>query len=389
VQTGAPPPIRFAWSGWNSPGARYRAAMRLRGELEEFLRDSPQSQFLLIGHSHGGTIAIRAVDCDILRDRSFVACLSTPFLEALPRGLPLLTYTQVVFALALFMTSAAFYLAFGIVESHSSLHFLKLVPMRLYAVVLALVAGMLFLPLNIAKDRLFQKALWTSTQVQHNPEIAAYRVRLFRTTGDEASSWIAVFQVLSWLSSKCAALYVSAWSAMARRVASISDRLQDFGGDYSMLIGMAVALTLVLWVTIEASSEGGVAWAGYLLWIPAGIFIIGVFLVALYYIGAYMEVTDPTSLFGVFLSPILLLLLPISLLFAIFGLLGFGVGTAVLVLFFELSVEATPVGSWSITVLSPMRATTIRHSQIYENSVAIDHLCSWAKEITGSSPESS
>src|SRR4051812_25853259 len=52
---------RFEWSGRNSLSARLAAARRLRSELSQSFTEHPTAKHYVIGHSHGGYIALRAL----------------------------------------------------------------------------------------------------------------------------------------------------------------------------------------------------------------------------------------------------------------------------------------------------------------------------------------
>lgn len=84
----------FTWTGFNNHWARSRATQRLRRDLRKSLEAYPLAKHIVIAHSHGGNIALRAIEVapepesagDLLRpdERSRirgVACLSTPFLH--------------------------------------------------------------------------------------------------------------------------------------------------------------------------------------------------------------------------------------------------------------------------------------------------------------------
>lgn len=72
----------FTWSGSNRLSARLKAAENLRRHLLDQVRDHPNDAHYVIGHSHGGSVAAYAIqDCEDLRVRVRLICLSTPFLQ--------------------------------------------------------------------------------------------------------------------------------------------------------------------------------------------------------------------------------------------------------------------------------------------------------------------
>src|SRR5438309_11010688 len=71
-------PIR--WSGANTTRARRDGVNRLSSELRKSLATNPSHQHIVIGHSHGGTIALQAVSTAEFASRVGVVLLSTPIL---------------------------------------------------------------------------------------------------------------------------------------------------------------------------------------------------------------------------------------------------------------------------------------------------------------------
>lgn len=71
----------FIWSGSNSPRAREKASADLAGDLAYQLNSFPDAKHFIIGHSHGGNVALKAVEKASLFNRLHVVCLSTPFLN--------------------------------------------------------------------------------------------------------------------------------------------------------------------------------------------------------------------------------------------------------------------------------------------------------------------
>lgn len=74
----------FLWSGANSVSARDLAARELATLIAQ---DSVESHRLIIGHSHGGNVALRGLSYldDDPRRRSMVVTLATLFLDVVPR----------------------------------------------------------------------------------------------------------------------------------------------------------------------------------------------------------------------------------------------------------------------------------------------------------------
>jgi hypothetical protein len=70
----------FHWSGSNSIIERNSAATALRGHIRELLKKEVKSTFVLIAHSHGGNVALMAMEPSF-HSRVLVITLGTPFLR--------------------------------------------------------------------------------------------------------------------------------------------------------------------------------------------------------------------------------------------------------------------------------------------------------------------
>src|SRR5262249_39298515 len=80
-------PIRaFLWSGANSVHDRDCAARELSQQLRKDLQDHPDVTAVIIAHSHGGNVALRALQhLASMTDRIRVITLATPFLRVFAR----------------------------------------------------------------------------------------------------------------------------------------------------------------------------------------------------------------------------------------------------------------------------------------------------------------
>jgi hypothetical protein len=93
-------PIRsFLWSGANSIHARDRAARELCDQLRQDLENNPNITAIIIAHSHGGNVALRALQhLNSMTDRIRVITLATPFLRVFARK-----HLQLPFVVGLFL----------------------------------------------------------------------------------------------------------------------------------------------------------------------------------------------------------------------------------------------------------------------------------------------
>jgi pimeloyl-ACP methyl ester carboxylesterase len=86
---------RFEWSGANTHWARTSAGSALRAQLDAQLSQYPDAAHYVVGHSHGGNIAIYATgDSELDGKVRGIVCLNTPFVCATRR-----THNQVLYFL--------------------------------------------------------------------------------------------------------------------------------------------------------------------------------------------------------------------------------------------------------------------------------------------------
>ncbi|TKB24220.1 hypothetical protein FCL47_18710 [Desulfopila sp. IMCC35006] len=71
----------FLWSGENSFAGRLAAAEDLRKFLQEGIEQSPGGRQVIIAHSHGGNVTMKALEnCEYAQNIDAVVCLATPFI---------------------------------------------------------------------------------------------------------------------------------------------------------------------------------------------------------------------------------------------------------------------------------------------------------------------
>ena len=77
---------RFSWTGSNTHLARREAARRLAADLQNDLNAHPEAEHIVIAHSHGGNIALKALQ--LLKTKKVrTITLGTPFFLVTPRNL--------------------------------------------------------------------------------------------------------------------------------------------------------------------------------------------------------------------------------------------------------------------------------------------------------------
>ena len=137
----------FQWSGWPSHLARHRAGRRFRDYLLNLTEREPGRHFV-IGHSHGGMVALYALRDAVLGQKiEGLVTLSTPFLVARARELSLLGWLAgALTAVALFFSVAAVsvlpaYRSIATKDPASLHHLWVMLPWMVLGLVLAFVAA--------------------------------------------------------------------------------------------------------------------------------------------------------------------------------------------------------------------------------------------------------
>lgn len=93
---------RFEWSGRNRNADRKSAARRLGDLVSRRTLTDPEAHQFLIGHSHGGNVALYALDTPTREEAvSGVICFNTPFIATLHRNT-----LQLVFVVIIALTAA-------------------------------------------------------------------------------------------------------------------------------------------------------------------------------------------------------------------------------------------------------------------------------------------
>ena len=311
------------WSGKNSVAAREEAADRLSELLQDSVASFPGVPHVVIGHSHGGNVALKAAAAPALADVDIV-CLSTPILYVVPRtGLTSNEFMGAMFFVILgpFAAMAATWIDNW--------------PGWIVAILLTFLTFWLF--------GRYQDA---SIDLGNSIAVPEHRDRalLLRFIGDEASLALTAFQALQYALNGAVGTILRFFSAVRR----LSEWAKRRAGWFAVLGGLwLVGMAL----NAHDSKSDLAVW----LMAPAGtaILVSGVL---------------------VLLAPLLALLaLVIGLASALVGIAPFGFRLAMASMWIELCVEASPRGQSNIQVLQPsgIIASGMRHSFGYQEEAAI------------------
>ena len=332
----------FSWSGANSARARDEAAERLQHHLEDLMRRHHTARHVVIAHSHGGNVALRALRGNEIKTRlTGVVCLGTPFIVVVDRaGWLLPAYVAMLYACGAVGLVAALgawwahdWLALG--SGQRPIEYLYFAAVA-FVLGLGALVGTFVNAAHKAADRWKRRlALPDLTWLGCN------RLLIIRNVGDEANSFLSSAQFVAWgaggLIRRAAVLVGVVHSWLERPFRNTKYRVVK-------LAGYAVAACALLTLALTAG----------------------------------------------------LLLLPIMALLVCASAATWGVGLGLLSPLIELSAESTPLGTWQTMQLKGYQRgdwvdlfgtelTTLAHSTVYADARAIARIVDWMTEIGATS----
>jgi pimeloyl-ACP methyl ester carboxylesterase len=186
---------QFNWPGANSSLVRRAWGIRLALQIQDWLVDEPGTPVYLVGHSHGGTVALVAASDPRVRSHvQGIACLSTPFIRARRRHFGRL---HTVLPALLGQGASALSVAGLWALSSTSPSILAL--LGLY-VVSGLATFTLLLFLHAFADRVVDSFAIA--------DLSGIPIRIIRRDADEASLALTAGQACSWLLNRVSILWL-------------------------------------------------------------------------------------------------------------------------------------------------------------------------------------
>jgi hypothetical protein len=181
----------FNWDGSNSYRSRSDASRKLQEHLSASIRSNPDAKHVIIAHSHGGTVAAKALfDGQTFIPEgaiSLLICMSTPFAYAMPANAWAKWHLRT--SLDCFSLILAGAIAYGF-----SLHYLGSDRLLAFSLLALLIGVGLERSITIASKRAFPIEDYPKTASEPNVTTV-----VLRGTRDEASLTISVAQWLNWI----------------------------------------------------------------------------------------------------------------------------------------------------------------------------------------------
>jgi hypothetical protein len=348
---------RFAWPGKNTTTSRAKAAYNLCWDLIDQCERYPSADHFVVGHSHGGAVALQSIAGLYVGTIAGVATLSTPFLVARPRNLGRAGWVP----FWIFPLSASMLVGWYAYSSSSGL---PGIARRLLAVLVAVsMTGLL----ERVWNRLVSQAAALRARLSY-PTMLPEPLYIARAPGDEASEALASSHLIE-------RAIVGMWYTLARPLEGLYGRPttardehradRSWGARLSpspwATIQIALGLALILFVPRFAIVSIGLIY-GAVFTLVRGPLRKGVGgTVAAVLLGAYATLLS-------MLSPIVATVLA-ACTWAEYD--EFSMYTTSL----DVSAESTPPGRWELTLL-PDATTELAHS-VYNDPRVQDGLVRW------------
>lgn len=365
---------RFGWSGRNSFRARSRAVIALNDDLAAVGRQHPQVPHYLIGHSHGGNVALGGA---MHGEVDGVICLATPVLTTRRRRFPPLT--RIMIGFGFFMT-----LLLPLIDLENSgeaSDFEAGAALVCAALAVVWYRAARVIAARICEDRPYHKL---------DPE----RVAFIRSPFDEASGIIGLANVVGWAISRLTAGPFELLQRFARE-ASVERRTLVALGFAGVTIVGAIAISLPDLV------EGGERILADDTWLGAIHLVLSTLIVLIGLTGFVLNILAPVLRRARSNKLLLFLLWPLFLYAGIFGGLFFlpaillmslthaaAVGGELLIcsVLVEVTAEPCPAGNWTVFQLRPPAETSLRHSSVYESDSGLAAVLAALEAIIGNGP---
>lgn len=361
----------FNWSGWMSHGARRKGAEELKNELRERLREYPDSNHYLIGHSHGGNVALYSrADEEVSKGIKGIVSLATPFIVARDRDIG--PDAPKYFAIALLILAAGLeYLLMrmlGLLTQSSPILWLA-------GIISFCLIGSACLKLYLGWQG-FASKIRSELEL---PEISPQRLLIVRSPADEASAFLLFSQFLWQLSMRVFFAFMSLFGRVQKFAISATRR--------KVVTGLIGSLAVITWLAVivfailrRHTLPGAVDSETKVAMVLTAFFALGGLAMASFALcaGKWKPV--------VFLPRVLVaaLIWPLVLLLGVLLLVPFGWQVAVGNILLDVTTETTPLGTWTVHQLQAPSveqmgrdAPPLMHSAIWENPRTFKLVVDW------------
>jgi hypothetical protein len=358
---------RFLWSGTNSIRARRASATLLRQRLSELTHSFPRAQHFVVGHSHGGSIILEALDAKIAGQIAGIVCLATPVLMMRRRHFNPVAKAAIALVPVVPMVYLGMWVINRIGAEGSDAETL---------IGLSFMAAGLVFSWVIAR---WANTLHTGVDLSF---LNREKIMFLRAPGDEASGTLNAAHILSWAVGK-----VVTWPTLAvwhaqQRAQQFIDWATKFLDHKYLAAGLISVIVFGGTVILLGGYRGPFPVAVSIAALVCALLFIVLLLISLV---AYGNVF--TSLPAMFFTAFLLF--PLVLVGGLVGWLTIGPEMAVAALLWEVTAETTPPGNWNVELLRPKEDSsddilTLQHSAAYQNPDALKLIGGWIRDRSAS-----
>lgn len=346
----------FRWSGKNSVSARHRAGEELGEHMKRLISKWPNSRHFIVGHSHGGTVAFKALNDKNLNSRiDGIVTLSTPFILHQRRAQNMLLFLALRIApLILFWLVLPLLMSATLFKGSDFPGWLGLFGLMFGT--LALVFG----PKN------YEKLAVLLSEKLLLPQVASDKVLILRGTMDEALLSLNATQAISFGINAIYSFPAHILSQAIKRVSIWKHQL----GRHKRFLDIFLLSTWFL-------SLGFAAFHGSQS--NLGIYVVAVITtVCMLYMAVISHGGLGTIIFGGLLLGIATV--PLLVMLSILVLpLGYELALAAVLL--QVSAEPTPTGKWTVWHWHPSISLSphdrLSHSALYDDMSALSEIASF------------
>ena len=350
------------WSGFNSFSARDKGAKNVTARIQEKRQEHGNVPQYLIGHSHGGNVALQAAIEDDEACLDGVVCLATPVLTTKRRRFT--RRIRWMIGIGFFMTLSMPFYSFE--ESWDATDF------QMAAMLVCIVLAVLwYRGARLMARKICRKRPYTRLKYEE--------VSFIRSPFDEASGIIGLVNFLTWIVNRIIAGPFALYDYFVRGFTLRQRVVSAIGYSALFVIGGLLDIATDEIAGLDAFRQSN-------RWFEILHFFTVLTMVLMGVTGAFLALFAPLLYRLRNNRVVWWLFLPITITFLMIGAILFvpaivlmsvahaaavGIELAVCSIFVEVTAEPSPAGRWRLTQLRPPPEGTLRHSSVYDSEPGI------------------
>lgn len=336
------------WPGRNTVAARRAGSKRLVAHIAEVAARFPAASHFVVGHSHGGSVALQALaDPETPARVSGVVCLSTPFVFVERRRISAAARELATLA-ALFGPAVVPMVLYGTVYGFDQV---PDEPTLGIMVLWVLSAALTWVLIRRTADDID-----TFIAASQRPPAMKTPLLIVRSTGDEASSALAAVQFTTWLLDRLWWFLTEGWFQVV--IGTIRAKFGDIWLRRlaRMYVSLIVAAALFWLLSFLDAAPDAV--------IPVVVTPLIIAIIAVPGLVLYLWIVA-----GLVMIP--------ALFVNALALLPFGPEFAIRAAYLKVSVESTPPGTWVVHQFTGQPDGGLQHSASHRDQLAIAEIVSF------------